>query len=59
MALCIPSFPSVAHAPTDYTKPQQTIQSPDRLYKAPDKLYKAPKRLRIQRHKTESNDLKY
>ena len=28
--------------PTDYTKPQQTIQSPDKLYKAPERLYKAP-----------------
>ena len=29
-------------APTDYTKPQQTIQNPIRLYKAPKGLHKAP-----------------
>ena len=29
-------------APTDYTKPQQTIQSPDRQYNAPKRLYKDP-----------------
>jgi len=41
-----PGSPERLHkAPTDYTKPQQTIQIPDRLYKAPKRLYKAPKRL--------------
>ena len=30
-------------APTDFTKPRQTVQSPNRLYKAPKRLYKAPK----------------
>ena len=34
-------------APTDNTKPQQTIQSPRNinLYKAPKRLHKAPERL--------------
>ena len=32
-------------APTDDTKPQNTIQSPDRLYKAPTNYIKPPKRL--------------
>ena len=32
-------------APTDNRKPQQTIESLDRLYKAPERLYKAPERL--------------
>ena len=27
-------------APTDYTKPRQIIQSPDRLYQATKRLYK-------------------
>ena len=27
-------------APKDFTKPQQTIQSPNRLYKAPKRAYK-------------------
>ena len=30
------------NAPTDNTKPQQPVQSPDRLHKAPKKQYKAP-----------------
>ena len=30
-------------APTDYTKPQQTIGSPNRLYKAPTDYTKPPK----------------
>ena len=30
-------------APKDFTKPQQTIQSPDRLYKAPTYYTKPPK----------------
>ena len=30
-------------APTDYTKPQQTIQSTDRLYKALEGLHKDAK----------------
>ena len=33
------------HLIKEYTKPRQTIQSPDRLYKATTRLYKAPKRL--------------
>ena len=46
--LCSCHVPGLWHghrlhkAPTDFTKPRQTIQSPDRLYKAPKKLYKAP-----------------
>ena len=32
-----------AEAPKDFTKPQQTIQSPDRLYKAPTDYTKPPK----------------
>ena len=32
-------------APKDYTKPRQTIESPNRLYKAPKRLYKDLKRL--------------
>ena len=35
----------VWEAPTDNTKSQQTIQSPDRLYKAP-KDYTKPKNIR-------------
>ena len=39
-----PGSPERLHkAPTDYTKPQQTIQIPDRLSKAPKRLYKARK----------------
>ena len=30
-------------APTDYTKPQQTIQNPNRIYKAPQSLHKTIK----------------
>ena len=30
-------------APKDFTKPRQTIQSPDRLYRTPERLYKDPK----------------
>ena len=30
----------VGEAPKDFTKPQQTIQSPNRLYKAPETLHK-------------------
>ena len=32
-------------APTDYTKPRQTIQSLNGLYKAPRRLHKDPNRL--------------
>ena len=51
-------------APEDYTKPQLTIQSPDRLYKAPTDNTKAQQdyartpRIR-QRLKISNKDLKY
>ena len=32
-------------APTNYTKPQQTIQSPRKTIQSPDRLYKDPERL--------------
>ena len=38
----------VYKAPTDYPKPQQTIQSPDRLYKAPN-FRQRPKQINTNR----------
>ena len=32
--------PGGGEAPEDFTKPRQTIQSPNRQYKAPKRLYK-------------------
>ena len=31
---------AIVSAPKDFTKPQQTLQSPNRLYKAPETLHK-------------------
>ena len=62
---------SVYKAPTDYAKPQQTIQSPKTLYKAPtdytktlkdykkpQKHYTKPRNIR-QRHEILDKTLKY
>jgi len=59
-----PGSPERLHkAPTDYTKPQQTIQIPDRLYKAQKRLYKAPTdftkpQKTLQRHEILVTDIK-
>ena len=38
-----PKDAEAGEGPTDYTKPRQTVQSPDRQYKDPRRLYKDPK----------------